>query len=501
MAELLTRTRVLLHVGFQPGLCLLLMFAGIWICDNATLELLEPPGGSLLMRIISLAAYVVAFAFAITLARRKHDSGEVRIPTRKLASLVGCGCALFALGALGVFVGQSSTGTLLALVPLALTKCIGPFLSIAVLLMFASLQRRVITSAAALGMAGAFAVEQVVGVTALAAGWGNEVVFAAGAVCLAGASICVIATLLRTQETPAYAKPTTEPPAEDELDLKPLRSVLDWKLAAGIMVTVMMLGFLRAGGSVGTAPSILPAAVVLVAAALAAWRFPALDARELFRAAIVCTAAGFLLGPLLAPISPDAGQLLISIGATLFEIVVWIVSAFIVCSCSERFLAAAAARLLAVCGHLLGTLIAFAASAASAVIPQAQEAASLAIVFAYVIMLLYLFNDPFSRLSSTPNKTRNVTTNVEPTDAPLSEPNLLYWKLPCATLAAEHGLTSRETDILEQLTQGRDLAFMEEKFVLSRNTVKMHIKHVYTKLNVHSKQDVIDLVDAVRERG
>ena len=55
--------------------------------------------------------------------------------------------------------------------------------------------------------------------------------------------------------------------------------------------------------------------------------------------------------------------------------------------------------------------------------------------------------------------------------------------------------------MLEQLARGRDLAFMEEKFVLSRNTVKMHIKHVYEKLGVHSKQEVIDLVESARPQS
>ena len=39
---------------------------------------------------------------------------------------------------------------------------------------------------------------------------------------------------------------------------------------------------------------------------------------------------------------------------------------------------------------------------------------------------------------------------------------------------------------------------MEEKFVLSRNTVKMHVRNVYAKLGIHGKQEAIDLVEATR---
>lgn len=63
-----------------------------------------------------------------------------------------------------------------------------------------------------------------------------------------------------------------------------------------------------------------------------------------------------------------------------------------------------------------------------------------------------------------------------------------------AELAAEHGLTNRETDILLLLAQGRDAQFVSETLFLSRNTVKSYQKSIYAKLGVHSKQEIIDLV-------
>lgn len=66
----------------------------------------------------------------------------------------------------------------------------------------------------------------------------------------------------------------------------------------------------------------------------------------------------------------------------------------------------------------------------------------------------------------------------------------------CRELAAEHGLTNRETDILELLAQGRDAQFVSEALFLSRHTVKSYQKSIYAKLGVHSKQEVIDLAGA-----
>ena len=62
----------------------------------------------------------------------------------------------------------------------------------------------------------------------------------------------------------------------------------------------------------------------------------------------------------------------------------------------------------------------------------------------------------------------------------------------CDVLADEHGLTNREKDILYLLAQGRDLAFICEMLFLSKNTVKSYQKTIYAKLDVHSKQEIID---------
>ena len=292
----------------------------------------------------------------------------------------------------------------------------------------------------------------------------------------------------------------------------------------------MLLGFMRTEGFPGAGIGAAPALIVLVAGLFATGRLPALEAHELFRAAVVCTAAGFLLDPVLSPVAPDAEQLLAGVGATLFEIVVWTTSAIIVGSCGNRLRAAAATRLAAVSGHLLGALVAMAATAVGDAIPQAEEAASLFLVFAYVVGLLYLSGDKTLRsvLSAQERPREDAgrragATSAATTDsasagasdlasAPAPTPadsapahnlapaDLLYWKRPCALVAEACGLTPRETEVLEQLAQGRDLAFMEERFTISRNTIKMHPKRVYAKLGVHSKQELIDLVDSVRER-
>jgi len=65
----------------------------------------------------------------------------------------------------------------------------------------------------------------------------------------------------------------------------------------------------------------------------------------------------------------------------------------------------------------------------------------------------------------------------------------------CDLLAREYDLTARERDVLELLARGRNGHYIQEKLVVSYNTVKTHVFHIYSKLGVHTQQEIIDLVE------
>lgn len=60
-------------------------------------------------------------------------------------------------------------------------------------------------------------------------------------------------------------------------------------------------------------------------------------------------------------------------------------------------------------------------------------------------------------------------------------------------IAAEGGLSARETEVLGYLARGRSQPYIRDALVLSKNTVASHVKHIYQKLNVHSRQELLDL--------
>ena len=55
-------------------------------------------------------------------------------------------------------------------------------------------------------------------------------------------------------------------------------------------------------------------------------------------------------------------------------------------------------------------------------------------------------------------------------------------------------LSRRETDVFALLAQGRSIPYIAETLVISENTVRSHAQRIYAKLDVHSKQQLLDLV-------
>lgn len=59
----------------------------------------------------------------------------------------------------------------------------------------------------------------------------------------------------------------------------------------------------------------------------------------------------------------------------------------------------------------------------------------------------------------------------------------------CAAIANEHGLTPREQEVYLMLAEGKPISEIEQSLFLSRNTLKTHLRHLYAKLGVHSREE------------
>lgn len=62
-------------------------------------------------------------------------------------------------------------------------------------------------------------------------------------------------------------------------------------------------------------------------------------------------------------------------------------------------------------------------------------------------------------------------------------------------VAKEGSLTERETEVFQLLAEGKDRAAIREQLFISNDTVKTHVRRIYSKLGIHAKQEARSLVE------
>lgn len=67
----------------------------------------------------------------------------------------------------------------------------------------------------------------------------------------------------------------------------------------------------------------------------------------------------------------------------------------------------------------------------------------------------------------------------------------------CGRIAERYALSPRETEILAFLAHGRGAPYVGEKLCISPETVRTHTKRIYDKCGVHTKEELLDLVEAL----
>ena len=71
----------------------------------------------------------------------------------------------------------------------------------------------------------------------------------------------------------------------------------------------------------------------------------------------------------------------------------------------------------------------------------------------------------------------------------------------CNSLCSSYGLSPRQAEIFKYLAKGRNASYIESELVVSYHTVKAHIYRIYQKLDVHSQQELIDLIETQLDSG
>ena len=132
------------------------------------------------------------------------------------------------------------------------------------------------------------------------------------------------------------------------------------------------------------------------------------------------------------------------------------------------------------------------------------------VAYNYVGMRNYSFAETIEGI--TPAHTESLMKNAsgeeaaaqfaeeaEPAEGLQQKSDDTAFETACAAVAEKHRLTARETEVFELLARGRTSPVIQEKLVLSHNTVKTHVRHIYAKLDVHSQQELISMVEEATE--
>lgn len=239
------------------------------------------------------------------------------------------------------------------------------------------------------------------------------------------------------------------------------------------------------GAPLSSFASIIPVAAI-VAIVLFSKRKTKLSLDFVVRVSVLLVVAGFLFMPLGFATAKRASVAMLSMGNTLFDMVAWLALIAVAVRNSRAAVATFAwGRGVSGLGSIVGAAIGVFANDLSSQGSQyfSSFAAVLALAFvAYALFGLYKFSF------------EEVVEGVVPTQDVAVEIPKPTFDDRCAEIAEQFGLTTRELEVFKMLARGRDRTYIQEQLVISRNTVKSHVKHIYTKLDVHSQQDLIDLI-------
>lgn len=75
------------------------------------------------------------------------------------------------------------------------------------------------------------------------------------------------------------------------------------------------------------------------------------------------------------------------------------------------------------------------------------------------------------------------------------------WKRRCTLLSERYMLTDRQYDVLLLISQGRNAEYVASALSISVSTVQTHIRHIYQKTGVHTRQELIDLIEHTKISG
>lgn len=144
-------------------------------------------------------------------------------------------------------------------------------------------------------------------------------------------------------------------------------------------------------------------------------------------------------------------------------------------------------------GSNLGFAIGIALGVAGNTLLGQSATALLGVVMTATLVVSSMIFFPFENRKSPDKPMLDRNSTEEPAPNPIP-PNL---EEACEKLTKTYGLSQREEEILPFIVKGRNNRFIAETLYISENTAKTHVYNIYKKMGVHSRQQVLDIVDMI----
>jgi DNA-binding CsgD family transcriptional regulator len=129
------------------------------------------------------------------------------------------------------------------------------------------------------------------------------------------------------------------------------------------------------------------------------------------------------------------------------------------------------------------------------------------IVFAFLslLILIYVFNGKdLSMITSLAVRGtgNSAKTSEKDLDVVAGTSDAQAAKAVTLSLSARSklGLSEREIEVMEMFAQGRSASWIADRLMVSTSTVRSHIRAVYVKTGVHSRQDLLDFLAAEKNQ-
>lgn len=216
------------------------------------------------------------------------------------------------------------------------------------------------------------------------------------------------------------------------------------------------------------------------------------DISKIYYPVIIVAALGMLLAPLLGQGMLQAQVIVVNSAYNVFILALWCVFSNIAgqtdMSPVRMFgLGRGASAIGTTSGHAIAAIV------VAAIPDLGAFTNAIGVAFTIVIIVMSIFVLDERTISDALDKTfREETVTVASPGAPSPE---LAWGAACDGLAERCGLTAREREVLSLLGRGRTASYIADELGISYNTAKGHIRNLYAKCGVHSRQELIDLLE------